>query len=79
MLLVAAGACYDLFAGKSAAWSMIGMTHQTLVLIALGLVVGAILLLLIGLVRVMRRDSNLDIKLDQMEQEYAELLELKSR
>jgi hypothetical protein len=77
MLFLAAGAAYDLSAGKAAAWSMVGLTRQTLISIAIGLAVGSILLLAIGLVRVSRRDGNLDIKLDQMEQEYAELLELK--
>jgi hypothetical protein len=79
LLLLAAGASYDLIAGKSAAWSMIGLTHQTLLSIATGLIVGAVLLLALGLVRLRRCDASLDIKLDQMEQEYAELLELRSR
>jgi hypothetical protein len=79
MLLLAAGASYDLIAGKAAAWSMIGLTHQTLLSIAIGLVVGAVLLLALGLVRLKRRDASLDTRLDQMEQEYAVLLELKNR
>lgn len=79
LFLLAAGAYYDLIAGKAAAWSMIGLTHQTLLSIATGLVVGAIVLLTLGLVRLRRRDANLDTRLDQMEQEYAELLELKNR
>jgi len=44
LLLLAAGAYYDLIAGKAAAWSMIGLTHQTLLSIATGLVVGAIVI-----------------------------------
>ncbi len=79
MIFLAAGAAYDLIAGKAAAWSMIGVTRQTLISIAIGLAIGAILLLAIGLVRMRQRDASLDIKLDQMEQEYAELLELKNR
>ena len=78
LLLLAAGAYYDLIAGKAAAWSMIGLTQQTLLSIATGLVVGAIVLLVLGLVRLRRRDANLDTRLDQMEQEYAELLDLKN-
>lgn len=77
MLLLAAGASYDLIVGKSAAWSMIGMTRQSLISIAIGLVVGAMLLLAFGFLRAKRRDANLDIKLDQMEQRYAELLDHK--
>ena len=79
MLLLAAGAAYDLIAGKATAWSMVGVTRQTLIGIATALAGGAILLLVIGLVRMKRRDAGLDLKLDQMEQEYAELLELKER
>lgn len=79
MLFLAAGAAYDLVAEKAAAWSMAGLTRQTLIAITIGLWVGAILLLTIGFVRVSRRDGSLDIKLDQMEQEYAELLDLKNR
>lgn len=79
MLFLAAGAAYDLVAEKAAAWSMAGLTRQTLIAITIGLGVGAILLLTIGFVRVSRRDGSLDIKLDQMEQEYAELLDLKNR
>jgi hypothetical protein len=77
VLLLAAGAAYDLIAGKAASWSMVGVTRQTLIAIAIGLTVGAILLLAIGLVLVRRRDAGLDIKLDRIEREYAELLELK--
>jgi hypothetical protein len=77
MLLLAGGAGYDLIAGKAAAWSMVGLTHETLISIALVLAAGAILLLAIGLRRSRRRDASLDIRLDQMEQEYAELLDLK--
>jgi membrane protein implicated in regulation of membrane protease activity len=79
ILLLAAGAAYDLVSGKAGAWSMLGVTHQTLLAIAVVLSVGAILLLTIGLLRAKRRDASLDVKLDQMEQEYAELLELKKR
>ena len=79
MLFLAAGAGYDLIGGKAAAWSMVGVTRQTLISIAIGLAIGSILLLTIGLVRVRRRDASLDIKLDRMEQEYAELLEFKKR
>jgi type IV secretory pathway VirB6-like protein len=79
MLLLAAGAGYDLLAGKAAAWSMVGLTHETLISIAMVLAAGAILLLAIGFRLSKRRDASLDIKLDQMEQEYAELLDLKNR
>lgn len=78
-LLLAAGAGYDLIEGKAAAWSMVGVTRSTLTLIAIALAVTGVLLLAIGLLRVRRRDASLDIELDRMEQEYADLLEVKGQ
>ncbi|MEK6320102.1 MAG: hypothetical protein AABN33_00320 [Acidobacteriota bacterium] len=77
LLFLAAGAAYDLVVHKSGSWLMLGVTRETLIWIACGLGGGAIVLLLFALVRVRRRDSNLDVRLDQMEQEYAEMLERK--
>jgi hypothetical protein len=78
-LLLAAGAVYDVTEGKSAAWSMVGVTHQTLTLLAVALAIVGLVLLSIGLLRRRNRDTSLDIKLEQMEQEYAELLDTKKR
>ena len=78
-LLLAAGAGYDLIGGKVAAWSMVGITHSTLVTITISLAVTGILLLTVGLLRVNRRDPDLDIKLEQLEQEYAELRDSKEQ
>jgi membrane protein implicated in regulation of membrane protease activity len=78
-LLLAAGAGYDLIEGKSAAWSMVGVTRSTLTLIAIALAFTGVLLLTIGLLRVKRRDTSRDIELDKMEQEYADLLEVKGQ
>lgn len=75
LLLLAVGAAYDLVARKSGAWGTLGVARETLVWIACGLGGGAIVLLLFAFVRVRRRDSNLDARLDQLEQEYAELLD----
>jgi hypothetical protein len=77
LILLAAGAGYDLVVHKSGSWLMLGVNRETLMWIACGLGGGAIVLMLIALVRVRRRDSNLDVRLDQMEQEYAEMLERK--
>lgn len=77
-LLLAAGAAYDLVVHKSASWLMLGVTRETLVWIAYGLGSCAIILVLLALVRIRRRDINLDVRLDQMEQEYAEMLERKN-
>jgi hypothetical protein len=75
LLLLAAGAAYDLIVHKGDAWLTLGMTRETLTWAAGALGGGAIVLLLFGFVRVSTRDTNLDARLDQMEQEYAELLE----
>jgi hypothetical protein len=78
-LLLAAGAAYDLLQGKAAAWSMVGVTRSTLILITIALAAAAIMLLTVGFVRIRRRDSSADLELEQMEEEYAELLEVKRR
>ena len=75
LLLLAAGAAYDLIGRKSGAWLTLGVTRETLVWTASALGGGAIVLLLGAFVRIRRRDSNLDARLDQMERDYAELLE----
>lgn len=78
-LLLAAGAGYDLMVAKSAAWSMVGVTHSTLIVISIALAFTGVLLLTIGLLRIKRRDAGMDIRLEQMEQAYAELLEVKEQ
>ena len=78
-LLLAAGAAYDLIADKGKAWLALGIARDTLALIAVGLAVAALILLGITVVRVKRRDTGLDTQLDEMEREYADLLELTGR
>jgi len=78
-LLLAAGAAYDLIAHKGKAWLALGIARDTLALIAVGLTVAALILLGIAVVRVKRRDTGLDTQLDEMEREYADLLELTGR
>jgi membrane protein implicated in regulation of membrane protease activity len=78
LLLLAAGAAYDLITGNSTAWLALGITRQTLTSILVALAGVAIILLGLALIRLKRRDTKLEIKLDRMEQEYAELLELRS-
>jgi hypothetical protein len=79
LLLLSAGAAYDLVVQKSASWLMLGVTRDTLTLIAYGLGGLAIMLVLLGLLRIRRRDTSLDQKLDKLEQEYAEMLESSGR
>jgi hypothetical protein len=78
LLLLAAGAAYDLAANKSASWLMLSVTRETLAWIAYGLGGFAIVLVVLALIRIRRRDVTLDVRLDQMEQEYAEMLEHKN-
>jgi hypothetical protein len=75
LLLLAVGGAYDLVAHKSGAWLTLGISRETLIWIVSALGGGAIVLLLFALVRMRRRDRNLDARLDRMEQEYADMLE----
>lgn len=75
MLFLAAGAAYDLVAGKVGVWLILGVTRETLVWIASGLAVGATILLMLGFRWVRLSDAGIRAKLDLMEREYAELLE----
>lgn len=75
LLLLAAGSAYDLAANKSASWLMLGVTRETLAWVAYGVGGFAIVLVVLALIRIRRRDVTLDVRLDQMEQEYAEMLE----
>src|SRR5262249_36662674 len=79
LFLLAALAAYDLFLSKSGVWFTKGVSHNLLGWIALGLAVGSLILLAVGLARVGRRDVVLDVKLDRMEQEYAQLLERRKK
>jgi len=75
LLLLAVGASYDLVSGKNSVWLVRGVTRETLLWIASALGLSALLLLAFGLVRSRRRDRGLDTRLEQMEQEYADLIE----
>jgi hypothetical protein len=78
LMLLAAGGAYDLVARKSASWLVLGVTRETLIWIAYALGGCAIILLLVAVVRMRRRDTTLDVRLDEMEQEYAAMLERKN-
>jgi hypothetical protein len=71
--MLAAGALYDLAAGKSRVWSAIGIDPDALRWLGVGLGVVAIILLLAGLRLFLKRDQQLQAKLDRLEQTYAEL------
>ncbi len=73
LLLLAAGAVYDLVAGKVGMW--LGATRETLVWITSGLGAGATILLVFGFRRVQRSEISAKARLEELEQEYADLLE----
>jgi len=75
LLLLAAGAAYDLAAGKVGMWLTLGVTRETLVWITSGLGAAATILLVFGFRRVRRSEISAKARLEQMEQEYADLLE----
>jgi hypothetical protein len=75
LLLLAAGTAYDLVAGKVGMWLTLGVTRETLVWITSGLGAGATFLLVFGFRRVRRSEISAKARLEQMEQEYADLLE----
>ena len=75
LLLLAGGAVYDLIAGKGGVWLMLGVTREALFWIAAGLGGIAAILLIVGFRSVRRPDLSAKAKLEQLEQEYAELIE----
>jgi hypothetical protein len=75
LLFLAAGAAYDLVAGRGGVWSFLGVSRQTLTWIAGAVGAVAVILLAIGLRRVKLSDSGRRARLDLMEREYSELLE----
>ena len=75
--LLATLAAYDLAMGKGGVWLVLGITRETLVWLARGLGVTALILLVVGFRRVRLSDPGVRERLDSMEREYAELLERK--
>lgn len=73
LLLIGGGALYDILGGKSSLWSAVGISREQLRWLAgLAIVAGA-LLLLMGIVRVRRRDRAREERLAALEEEYADL------
>ncbi len=75
LLFLAAGAAYDLIAGKGGVWLFLGVTRETLVWITGGLGVTAAVLLIVGFWWVRLSDTGTRARLELMERDYAELLE----
>jgi hypothetical protein len=75
LLLLAALVAYDLFSGKQVVWQMLGVSRAALRWIA-GVIGGiGVILLSYGLLRIKRSDNEASARLEQMEQQYAELVE----
>lgn len=75
LLLLAAGSFYDLIAGGGGVWARFGLNRATLIWIAGGLGVSATVLLALGILRLKRSDMEVRARLDQMERQYADLVE----
>jgi hypothetical protein len=75
LMLLAAGAGYDLLTSNGGVWLSVGLDHQQLVWLSGTLAVVALVLLVTGFVRLRRRDDEAQSRLDQMERQYSELLE----
>ena len=78
LLLLAALAAYDLFSGKQVVWQMLGVSRAALRWIAGAIGGVSVILLLYGLLRIKRSDNEASARLEQMEQQYAELVERQS-
>ena len=79
LLLLAIGAVYDLVTGNSGVWMMLGVTRESLTWIAGLLGLTSLALLGFGAGLVMRRDKSLPARLDEMERDYAELLDVRNQ
>jgi len=79
LLLLAIGALYDLVTGNSGVWMMLGVTRDSLNWIAGSLGVASLALLGFGAGLVMRSDKSLSARLDEMERDYAELLDARNQ
>lgn len=79
LLLLAIGAVYDLVTGNSGVWMMIGVSRDSLNWIAGGFGVASLALLGFGAGLVMRSDKSLPARLDEMERNYAELLDARNQ
>lgn len=79
LLLLAIGGAYDLVTGNSGVWMMLGVSRDSLNWIAGGLGVVSLALLGFGAGLIMRRDKSLPARLDEMERNYAELLDARNQ
>jgi len=79
LLLLAAGAFYDLASGNTSIWDVIGATRDLIRLIAILLAAGGIGLLAWGVVRHRSRNVEAEETLAKMQLEYEELSERETK
>ncbi len=79
LLLLSAGAAYDLIGGKQLVWQMFGVTREALLWLVVVIGTAATILLAYGIRRTKQPDRNLSSRLERLEDEYAELLESTDR
>ena len=77
LFLLAAGSAYDLFTGNNSLSFMLDITRDQLYWITGGLSGASLLLLAVAAAREWRRDRTREAQLDELEQEFARLLERK--
>jgi membrane protein implicated in regulation of membrane protease activity len=77
LLLLAAGAAYDLIAGNAFVWLALGISSNALAGIAVLLGVGGAFLLRTAAARERNRDRQLEARLASLEEELMNLLERK--
>ncbi len=75
LLLLSAGAAYDLISAKQLVWQMLGVSREALTWTTVVVGSAAVGLLVYGLFLMKGADSDARARLEQMEEEYAELVE----
>lgn len=78
LLLLAAGALYDLATDNASIQFALGVTRYQFYLLAFALAASSISLIATGIVRQGKRDRNREAKLDELERELADMLERKN-
>jgi hypothetical protein len=75
LLLLAAGALYDLATGNASIQFALGIARDQFYLLALALTVSSLALIATGIVRQRRRDRWREAELDELERELADMIE----
>lgn len=75
LLLLAAGAVYDLVTGNASIQFALGVTRYQFYLLAFALAASSITLIATGIARQEKRDRSREAKLDELERELADMLE----